>query len=91
MWWFLGYGTIEYRANETRRPDVHGLIIEVSAVDMERLGDPGQGYMVQDVAVLAETGEGWIHSILTCVHTSAQAPCTRTGGCLLYTSPSPRD
>ena len=53
----VGFGTIEYRPNDTGRPDVHGMILDISATEMERLGDAEQGYMMQDVAVLAETGE----------------------------------
>lgn len=55
-----GYGTIDYRPNDTARPDVHGVVLEISSQDMERLGDREQGYMVQDVAVLAETGDLYI-------------------------------
>lgn len=52
-----GYGTIDYRPGEMGRPDVHGVILEVRMQEMELMAEESPGYMVQDVAVLAETGE----------------------------------
>eukprot|EP00892_Ulva_mutabilis_P009562 jgi/Ulvmu1/6979/UM033_0037.1 len=50
------YGTIEYRPDDTTRPDVHGVVLDISEAEMRRLAGIEGGYDVKDVVVT--TGDG---------------------------------
>lgn len=46
-----GYGTIEYRPDDNSRPDVQGVVLDLSQEDMDRLTVTEGGYDVKDIVV----------------------------------------
>ena len=51
-----GYGTLDYRPADTSRPDVQGVIHDLSDAEMRSLALTETGYDVRDV--LVDTGDG---------------------------------
>lgn len=54
-----GYATIEYRPADDSRPDVCGLVMDLSKADMDRLSMMEAGYGVKDVHVTDADGTQW--------------------------------
>lgn len=51
-----GYATIEYRPDDVSRPDVHGVVMDLSNDEMKRLTAMEGGYDVKDVVVTSPDG-----------------------------------
>lgn len=58
-----GFGTIEYRPADTT-PDVHGVVLDITVEELAAILSTQNGYALQDVAVLAETGDVYISKTL---------------------------
>lgn len=58
-----GFGTIEYRPADTT-PDVHGVVLDITVEELAAILSTQTGYALQDVAVLAETGDVYISKTL---------------------------
>jgi hypothetical protein len=52
-----GYGTIEYRPEDQSRPDVHGVLLDLSKDEMKALAMIEGGYDVLDVTVNGPDGQ----------------------------------
>jgi gamma-glutamylcyclotransferase (GGCT)/AIG2-like uncharacterized protein YtfP len=52
-----GYGTIQYRPDDVSRPDVHGVILELSNKEMDFLDTIEGGYDLREVSVSTSDGE----------------------------------
>lgn len=50
------YGTIEYRPDDDTRPDVHGVVLDLSEEEMKRLAAIEGGYDIKDVLVTGDDG-----------------------------------
>lgn len=53
---FPGYGSIEYRPEDTTRPDVYGVVLDLTQEEMKSLANTEQGYDVVPVVVTGPDG-----------------------------------
>lgn len=51
-----GYATIDYRPDDSSRPDVHGVVMDLSTEEMKRLAAMEGGYDLKDVVVASPDG-----------------------------------
>lgn len=51
-----GYGSIEYRPEDTTRPDVYGVVLDLTQEEMKSLANTEQGYDVVPVVVTGPDG-----------------------------------
>jgi hypothetical protein len=52
-----GYATVEYRPGDASRPDVHGVMLDLSQEEMQTLANTEAGYDVRDVVVTGTGGK----------------------------------
>lgn len=55
-----GYGSIEYRPEDSTRPDVHGVVLDLSEDEMKVLADIETGYNVREVIVTGDEGQRYV-------------------------------